>query len=90
MRFFSKFLAIILAFVIGFLSCIGVIAGAGYIAYNYLSIDLLNKFGASIDTKPYFDEDADVSVDSMTLKGLIDEGAKIGIKRSLDHIYHIV
>ncbi len=73
MRFFAKLLTLILTFILGFVTCVATIAGAGYLAYNHLSINFLNKLGVKINTEPYFEEDALVPVNSLTVKEMVAE-----------------
>jgi len=74
---FNRFLSLFLSFLLGFFSFGGLLVGAGYIAYNHLSVDFLEKFGVKIDTEPYFERDAEVSVDALTLKELIAEVERV-------------
>ena len=37
----NRFIALLLVFILGFLSCVGAIVGVGYIAYSKVSIDFL-------------------------------------------------
>ena len=70
----SRFLALLLAFFLGFLSCIGAIFGAGYYAYSRVSFDKLEKWGVvSVDEGQYVDEDAEVDLTAMTIKAFISE-----------------
>ncbi|MFA5561484.1 MAG: hypothetical protein WDA00_02450, partial [Eubacteriales bacterium] len=77
MRYFSKFIvqfvSFFLVFTIGFLSCIAVVVGAGAYIYGNVSIDKLNEFGMGIDTGNYFDPNAEVPVNSITLQKLLEE-----------------
>ena len=75
---FNRFLSLFLAFLLGFFSFGGLLVGAGYIAYNHLSVDFLSQFGIYVDTDQMFDKDkADVSVDSLTIKELVAEMQKL-------------
>ena len=50
----SRFLALVLAFFLGFLSCIGAIFGVGYYAYSRVSLDKLEEWGVvSVDEGQY-------------------------------------
>ena len=70
----SRFLALVLAFFLGFLSCIGAIFGVGYFAYSRVSLDQLEKWGVvSVDEGQYVDEDAEVDLTAMTIKAFISE-----------------
>lgn len=74
---FNRFLSLFLAFLLGFFSFGGLLVGAGYIAYNHLSVDFLKQFGIEIDTDPYFEDGAEVSIDALTLKELIAEVQRV-------------
>lgn len=70
----SRFLALVLAFFLGFLSCIGAIFGVGYFAYSKVSLDQLEKWGVvDVDEGKYVDEDAEVDLTAMTIKAFISE-----------------
>ncbi|MBP5350327.1 MAG: hypothetical protein J6Z13_08290, partial [Clostridia bacterium] len=70
----SRFLALVLAFFLGFLSCIGAIVGVGYFAYAKVSLDQLEKWGVvSVNEDQYVDEDAEVDLTAMTIKAFISE-----------------
>ena len=69
----TRFLALLVCFVLGFMSFAGILVGIGYVAYNHVSIDLLNKFGANIQTDELFDPDAEVPIDALTIKGIVEE-----------------
>ena len=71
------------------MSFAGVLVGVGYVAYNHLSVDLLNKFGANINTDGLFDPEADIPVDTLTLKELIENIAymsTIGDEVTIDYL----
>ena len=73
-RAFLSSIACILAFVIGFISCIGAIFGVGYLAFAKLSVDKLEEIGIiDIDTSEWLDVSADVSLTALTVQGLIQE-----------------
>ena len=70
----ARFLALVLAFFLGFLSCIGAIFGVGYYAYSRVSLDKLEEWGVvSVNEGKYIDENADVDLTAMTVKSFIDE-----------------
>ena len=70
----SRFLALVLAFFLGFLSCIGAIFGVGYYAYAKVSLDQLEKWGVvSVNEDQYVDEDAEVDLTAMTIKAFVAE-----------------
>lgn len=77
---FSRFISLLLSFLLGFFSFGGILVGAGYIAYNYVSIDFLKKFGLEVETEQYFDKNSDIAIDSLTLKELFAE---------VQHIYDL-
>lgn len=86
---FNRFISLLLSFLIGFFSFGGLLVGAGYIVYNYVSIDFLNKFGLGINTDSYFDKNAEVAIDSMTLKELLSEAqylSDIGDRVTLNYL----
>ncbi|MBO5788911.1 MAG: hypothetical protein J6R42_03085, partial [Clostridia bacterium] len=72
-KFLCQFISFFLVFAIGFLSCIAVVVGAAAYAYCNVSIDKLNEFGMGISTDQYFDPEADVPVNSLTLDKLLGE-----------------
>ena len=74
---FNRVLALVLSFILGFLSFAGALVGVGYVAYTQVSIDNLQKLGLQIDTENLFDPDAEVPVNSLTLQGLISEIATL-------------
>ncbi len=65
---FGKILALILVFMLGFLSCIGALVGGGYFLYSRLTLD---HFG--VDTSKVLSEDAEKDLSAMTLAQLIAE-----------------
>ena len=70
----TRFLALVLAFFLGFLSCIGAIFGVGYYAYSRVSLDKLEQWGVvSVNEDEYIDEDAEVDLTAMTVKAFIAE-----------------
>ncbi len=73
-RIIRKIIALILVFLLGFLSCIGAIAGAGYYAYKNVSLDKLEEMGlVQVDTSALIGDNADVSLTAMTIAGMIAE-----------------
>ena len=91
MRIFSKFLALLLAFLIGFVACIAAIVGAGFFIYSNVSIDMLNESGiANIDTSERIDRDsADVLLTSLTIADLmleIEEIKSLGEDATIDYL----
>ncbi len=69
-----RFLALVLCFVLGFMSCIGVIVGGGYLVYSKVSLDKLSSWGISpVDPDKIRDPEAEVDIAKMTLAGLVDE-----------------
>ena len=70
----TRFLALVLAFFLGFLSCIGAIVGVGYYAYSRVSLDKLEQWGVvSVNEENYIDEDAEVDLTAMTVKAFVAE-----------------
>lgn len=70
---FNRFLALLLSFLLGFLSFAGVLVGAGYVVYSQLSVDALNKLGMNIETEEFLDPNAEQPLTSMTLQKLVEE-----------------
>ena len=70
----SRTVAMILAFVMGFLIMASFVVGGGYIVYTQISIGMLETIGLiPIDLDDHFEEDAEVPVDTLTLSGLVGE-----------------
>ena len=70
----ARFLSLVLAFFLGFLSCIGAIVGVGYYAYSRVSLDKLEQWGVvSVNEDEYIDEDAEVDLTAMTIKAFVSE-----------------
>ncbi len=69
----TRILSLLLVFVLGFLSCIASIVGAGYIAASKISLDKLKEWGYDTGVDKYISPDAEVSLTAMTLIGLIQE-----------------
>ena len=70
---FNRFLALLLSFLLGFLSFAGILVGAGYLVYSQLSVDALNKLGFNIQTEEFIDPSAEKALTGMTIKGMIEE-----------------
>ncbi len=70
-----RVLAMLLVFLLGFLSCIGAIAGIGFYAYSKVSIDSINQLGfANIDTNKVINqEEAEISLDKLSIAELVAE-----------------
>lgn len=69
-----KIISFILVFLLGFISCVGAIAGGGYLIYTKVSYNTLLEWGWIKDNlSDYVSEDAEVSLSAMTLQGLVDE-----------------
>lgn len=64
----ARIFVFILAFTLGFLSCVGVLVGGGYFAYKKVSLD---KLGVSTDR--FLADDAEVDVSALPIQGLISE-----------------
>ena len=65
--------AFILVFILGFISCVGAIVGAGFYVYSSLSLDTLKGFGVEINTDDLLDPDAEISLSAMTIQKLVEE-----------------
>ncbi len=70
---FNRFLALLLSFLLGFMSFAGILVGAGYLVYSQLSVDNLNKLGLNIRTEEFIDPSAEKALTGMTIKGMIEE-----------------
>ncbi len=81
MRTFSvltRILAALLIFLLGFLTFPAFLAGAGFWAYNNLSLSFLEEKGlVDVDEEKVFSADAEYSLPSATIKDLIAEGQYI-------------
>ena len=66
----KRFLALFLAFLLGFLSCIGAIAGAAYFAYAKVSVEWLENRGVHTGLTPYLDPNAEKPLFGMSLSQL--------------------
>lgn len=73
----GRVLALCLAFVLGFFSAFGAIAGGIYFAVAELSIDTINKwgemFGVNIPVDQFIDQEAEKPASSLSLLDLITE-----------------
>lgn len=75
----GRIVAIVLAFVLGFFSAFGAVAGGIYLAYSSLSVDKINEFGQNlglgnlIPTDEIVNPEAEQPITSVTLKELFAE-----------------
>ncbi len=70
----SKFIALLVAFILGFVSFAGALVGVGYLVYTKVSIDQLEEMGViDIDTSDILSDDAEVSLTALTLQNLVSE-----------------
>ncbi len=69
---FGRILTVLLVFILGFLSCVGVIVGGGYYAYSKLTLD---KFG--VDTSGILSDKGEVDLSSMALQQIIADLAAV-------------
>ena len=87
-RVFWRTLALLLAFLLGFLTCVGAIFGAGFFIYEKVSFDTVNDNFTKLDTSQVFDKDnAEVVLTSLTIKQMIEEGkalSKLGDEVTID------
>lgn len=73
-RFFLRFLCLLLAFLLGFLCCVGALVGVGFYAYNKVTFDDVNDRFTKLDTDGVIDRDqAEVLITGLTIKGMVDE-----------------
>ena len=73
-RFFLRALCLFLAFLLGFLCCVGAIVGAGFYVYGKVSFDTINDKFTHLDTDGLINrEEADVLITSLSIKELIAE-----------------
>ena len=71
---FGKIVALILVFVLGFLSCAGAIFGVGYIAYTKITLqDLVDRGWIDYDPANTFNPDAEVYLPNTTLQQFVSE-----------------
>ncbi len=75
MKTANRVVSLILVFFLGFFSCIGAIFGVGYFAYANVSWDFLNKWKIieKSNDGEIFSTEAQVPINSMTLKKLVEE-----------------
>ena len=64
----GRIIIFFLVFVLGFLSCVGIFVGGGYLAYTKISLDKLG-----VNTNGVLSEDAEVDISALPLQGLIAE-----------------
>ena len=69
----TKILALVLAFFLGFLSCIGTIFGVGYYAYSTITYDKLKDWNIVPDESRYIEEDPEKDLTAMSLKAFFAE-----------------
>lgn len=70
----SKLIALLVAFVLGFVSFGVALVGAGYLIFTKVSLDQLEELGVvDVDTSEILDDNAEVPVTSLTLAGLFGE-----------------
>lgn len=86
-----RIISLCLAFVLGFFSAFGAIAGGIYLAYSKVSIDKINewgeKFGFYLPTDDYVDQGAEKPITSLTIQELLAEMQGLGeSKLTLDQM----
>ena len=74
----GRIVALCLAFVLGFFSAFGAIAGGIYFAYSSVSLEKLNEwseklFGQGIPLDEFVDQEADTPATSLTIQDLLSE-----------------
>ena len=73
----GRIISLCLAFVLGFFSAFGAIAGGIYFAYSSVSLEKLNewgsKFGFSLPLGEFVDPEAETPATSLTLQDLLAE-----------------
>ena len=69
MRETTRYVALLLAFILGF----GCFAGAAYVALNTVTINELRENNVNIDTEKYIGDNPVVSLEDMTIMGAINE-----------------
>ena len=69
MRVLVKIISLLLTFLLGFVTCLGALVGAGYFVYAHVSLDTLNVSTDKFHNK----EAAEVSLSSMTLEDMMAE-----------------
>ena len=87
----ERIISLCLAFVIGFFSAFGAIAGGMYFAYSSVSLDKLNQlFGGSLPLDEYVNPDAEKPVTSLSIADLLAEIQQIkGSELTLEEIIEI-
>ena len=77
----SRIVSLCLAFVLGFFSAFGAIAGGIYFAYSSVSIEKLNKwagfFGIEIPVDDFVNQEAETPITSLSLQDFLAEIQKI-------------
>ena len=69
-----KIIALVLTFVLGFLSCLGAIFGVGYIAYTKLTLqDLVDRGWIDYDPATTFNPEAEVYLPTTTIQQFVSE-----------------
>lgn len=86
-----RIISLCLAFVLGFFSAFGAVAGGIYLAYSKVSIDKINewgeKFGFYLPTDDYVDQEAEKPITSLTIQELLAEMQGLGkSKLTLDQM----
>lgn len=86
-----RIISLCLAFVLGFFSAFGAVAGGIYLAYSKVSIDKINewgeKFGFYLPTDDYVDQEAEKPITSLTIQELLSEMQGLGeSKLTLDQM----
>lgn len=70
----SRVVALVLAFVMGFLIMACFVVGGGYLAFTKVSVGMLESIGIiPIELNDHFEEDAEVPVEKLTIAGLVNE-----------------
>lgn len=77
-----RIISLCLAFVLGFFSAFGAIAGGIYLAYSKVSIDKINewgeRFGFYIPTDDFVDQEAEKPITSLSIQELLAEMQGLG------------
>ena len=71
--FWKRLLIFLLGTIIGFVSCIGAIAGVGYWAYSNLSLQKLNDMGIAVGLPDSLQGTGEVDISTYTIKSLIGD-----------------
>ncbi len=69
----GRIVSLCLAFVLGFFSAFGAIAGGIYFAYSSLSVDKLKDFGVNLPVDEFVDQNAEKPATSLTIQELVAE-----------------